>query len=77
MIWVSVSSADLKVLVDATSFWYQLKVVVERNNKSLWRSPDYIFTRLFICTFISLLVSLSFLSLGNSVRDLQFRIFAL
>ncbi|KAK1229304.1 ATP-binding cassette transporter snq2 [Marasmius sp. AFHP31] len=66
-----------KVSTYATSFWYQLKIVVERNNKALWRSPDYIFTRLFVCTFISLLVALSMLSLGDSVRDLQFRVFAL
>ncbi|KAF9270866.1 hypothetical protein L218DRAFT_889741 [Marasmius fiardii PR-910] len=61
----------------ATPFWYQLKVVVQRNNLALWRSPDYIFTRLFVCMFISLWVALSFLNLGNSIRDLQFRVFAL
>lgn len=62
---------------DATSFLYQLKVVVQRNNIALWRSPEYIFTRLFISSFISLFVSLSFLQLGNSVRELQFRVFAM
>ncbi|KAL0571220.1 ATP-binding cassette transporter snq2 [Marasmius crinis-equi] len=66
-----------KISTYATSFWYQLKIVIQRNNLALWRSPDYIFTRLFVCSFISLWVSLSFLSLGNSVRDLQFRVFSL
>ncbi|KAJ7597296.1 ABC-2 type transporter-domain-containing protein [Mycena floridula] len=61
----------------ATSFLYQLKVVSKRNNLALWRSPDYVFTRLFVCAFISLAVSLSFLQLGVSVRDLQYRIFAI
>ncbi|KAE9401914.1 pleiotropic drug resistance ABC transporter [Gymnopus androsaceus JB14] len=61
----------------ATSFFYQLKLVVERNNRALWRMPDYIFTRLFVCMFISLWVSLSFLQLGDGVRDLQFRVFAI
>ncbi|KAK7464484.1 ATP-binding cassette transporter snq2 [Stygiomarasmius scandens] len=61
----------------ATSFLYQLQLVVKRNNLALWRSPDYIFTRLFVCSFISLWVSLSFLQLGNSVRDLQFRVFSI
>ncbi|KAF9067342.1 hypothetical protein BDP27DRAFT_1383972 [Rhodocollybia butyracea] len=61
----------------ATSFFYQLKLVVARNNTALWRSPDYIFTRLFVCMFISLWISLSFLQLGNSLRDLQFRVFSI
>ncbi|ESK96125.1 pleiotropic drug resistance abc transporter [Moniliophthora roreri MCA 2997] len=61
----------------ATSFLYQLKIVVKRNNLALWRMPDYIFTRLFVCMFISLWVSLSFLNLKNSVRDLQFRVFSI
>ncbi|THV06484.1 hypothetical protein K435DRAFT_825902 [Dendrothele bispora CBS 962.96] len=61
----------------ATSFLYQLQLVAKRNNLSLWRSPDYIFTRLFVCAFISLWVSLSFLQLGTSVRDLQFRVFSI
>jgi len=61
----------------ATSFLYQLQVVVKRNNTALWRSPDYIFSRLFVSAFISLFVSLSFLQLGISVRDLQFRVFSI
>ncbi len=63
--------------VVATPTLYQLRVVIERNNLALWRSPDYIFSRLFVCTFMSLFVSLSFLNLGNSVRDLQFRVFSM
>ncbi|KAJ3545283.1 hypothetical protein NMY22_g2500 [Coprinellus aureogranulatus] len=61
----------------ATSFWYQLRLVSARNAVALWRSPEYIFTRIFVCTCISLFVSLSFLQLGNSVRALQFRVFAI
>ena len=64
-------------MIDATSFFYQLKTVVKRNNLALWRSPDYIFTRFFVCIFISLFISLSFLQLGNSARDLQFRVFSM
>ncbi|KAJ7897281.1 pleiotropic drug resistance ABC transporter [Mycena olivaceomarginata] len=61
----------------ATSFLYQLRIVTARNNLSLWRSPDYLFSRLFVCAFISLFVSLSFLQLGNGLRDLQFRVFSI
>jgi ATP-binding cassette subfamily G (WHITE) protein 2 (SNQ2) len=69
---------DKKILSTyATSFFYQLKTVVQRNNIALWRSPDYVFSRMFVHVFISLFVSLSFLQLGNGVRDLQFRVFGL
>ncbi|KAH0837832.1 pleiotropic drug resistance ABC transporter [Lanmaoa asiatica] len=62
---------------DATSFLYQLRIVVKRNNIALWRSPDYVFSRLFVHAFCSLFISLSFLNLGNSLRDLQYRVFAI
>ncbi|THH33132.1 hypothetical protein EUX98_g1017 [Antrodiella citrinella] len=61
----------------ASPIWYQLKEVVLRNNRALWRSPAYVFSRLFVHAFISLFVSLSFLQLGTSVRDLQYRVFGI
>ncbi|THH06687.1 hypothetical protein EW146_g9533 [Bondarzewia mesenterica] len=61
----------------ATSFYYQLQVVVARNSRALWRSPEYVFTRLFSHVTVSLLVSLPFLQLGNSLRDLQYRVFGI
>lgn len=62
---------------DATPFWYQLKTVVQRNNMAIWRSPDYVFSRLFVASLISFFISLSFLQLGNSIRELQFRVFGM
>jgi len=62
---------------DATPIWYQLQVVVQRNALSLWRSPAYIFTRLIAHLIVAVLVSLPFLQLGNSSRDLQYRVFAM
>ena len=43
----------------------------------MWRSPDYVFSRLFIHVFVSLFISLPFLQLGNSLRDLQYRLFGM
>ncbi len=57
--------------------WYQLRTVVQRNTLSLWRSPDYVFTRLLAHLIVSLFVSLPFLQLGHSVRDLQYRVFGM
>ena len=61
----------------ATPFWFQTKIVTQRSYTALWRSPNYIYTRLFIHVFFSLIVSLSYLQLGKSVQDLQFRVFAM
>jgi ATP-binding cassette subfamily G (WHITE) protein 2 (SNQ2) len=61
----------------STPFLYQMKTVAERCFMTLWRSPNYIYTRLFIHVVISLIVSLSFLQLGTSPRDLQSRVFVM
>lgn len=59
----------------AAPFWYQLGVVTKRSFVGLWRSPNYVYTRVFIHAVISLILSLSWLQLGNGVRDLQSRLF--
>ena len=61
----------------STPFLFQMKTVAERSFVTLWRSPNYIYTRLFIHVVISLIVSLSFLQLGTSARDLQSRVFVM
>jgi ABC-type multidrug transport system ATPase subunit len=66
-----------ELLPDATPTWYQLRIVVQRNTLSLWRSPAYVFTRLLSHLIVSLFVSLPFLQLGHSVRDLQYRVFGM
>ncbi|KAI0830812.1 ABC-2 type transporter-domain-containing protein [Trametes gibbosa] len=66
-----------KLTLYATPFLHQLRWVVARNNAKLWRSPDYVFSRLFVHAFISLFVSLSFLQLGHGTRDLQYRVFGI
>ncbi|KIJ43375.1 hypothetical protein M422DRAFT_115296, partial [Sphaerobolus stellatus SS14] len=53
----------------------QVEQVTLRTLTALWRSPDYIWTRLYVHAFVSLFVSLALLDLGNSVRDLQSRVF--
>lgn len=61
----------------ATPFSYQLRVVTKRSFVGLWRSPNYVYTRVFIHAVISLILSLSYLQLGHSVRDLQYRLFSM
>jgi hypothetical protein len=66
-----------KTLLYATPFLYQLRVVSKRTFIALWRSPDYVYTRLFMHVAVSLMVSLTFLRLGTSARDLQSRVFVM
>ncbi|CAE6481280.1 unnamed protein product, partial [Rhizoctonia solani] len=61
----------------ATPFLYQLKVVSERTLTAFWRQPDYGFTRLFTHGVIALITSLTFLQLGNSTQELQYRVFSI
>ena len=69
----SINDCPNGALADAAPFWFQLVTVTKRSLLALWRSPDYIFTRLFVHVFIALFTSLTLLQLGNSVRDLQYR----
>ncbi|CAE6444379.1 unnamed protein product [Rhizoctonia solani] len=61
----------------ATPFMHQLQVVSERTLTAFWRQPDYGFTRLFSHGAIALLTSLTFLQLGNSTQELQYRVFGI
>ena len=68
---------DKKASTYATSFFYQLQIVFKRNNLAIWRSADYILSRLFTCIAISLMITLGFINLGISVRDMQYRVFSM
>ncbi|TRM61565.1 ABC-2 type transporter-domain-containing protein [Schizophyllum amplum] len=68
---------DQKASSYATSFFYQLSIVLKRNNLAIWRSADYILSRLFTCIAISLMITIGFINLGNSVRDMQYRVFSI
>ncbi|RMZ68192.1 abc transporter [Pyrenophora seminiperda CCB06] len=59
----------------ATPLSFQIKKVVERQNLSFWRSPNYGFTRLFNHVIIALLTGLMYLQLDDSRSSLQYRIF--
>lgn len=61
----------------ATSFMFQLKTVLHRTNVALWRNADYQWTRLFAHIAIALVVTLTFLQLGDSLAALQYRVFAI
>lgn len=61
----------------ASPLSHQLKMVINRTNLSFWRSPNYLFTRLFNHVIIALITGLTFLNLDLSRASLQYKIFAI
>ncbi|KAK1767800.1 ABC-2 type transporter-domain-containing protein [Phialemonium atrogriseum] len=59
----------------ASPLMHQLRVVVRRTNLAYWRSPNYLFTRLFNHLVIALLTGLAFLHLDLSRSSLQYKVF--
>lgn len=59
----------------ASPLSHQLKVVINRTNLAYWRSPNYLFTRLFNHVAIALLTGLTFLNLDLSRSSLQYKVF--
>lgn len=59
----------------ASPVGHQLRMVVRRTTVALWRSPNYLFTRLFNHVAIALLTGLTFLRLDHSRSSLQYKIF--
>ncbi|KAK8078824.1 hypothetical protein PG994_002631 [Apiospora phragmitis] len=61
----------------ASPLSHQLKVVIRRTNLSFWRSPNYLFTRLFNHVAIAVLTGLVFLNLDDSRSSLQYKVFVI
>ncbi|KAB5566368.1 ABC-2 type transporter-domain-containing protein [Coniochaeta sp. 2T2.1] len=61
----------------ATPLSYQLKLVINRTNLAYWRSPNYLFTRLFSHVVIGLVTGLTYLNLDDSRSSLQYRVFVM
>lgn len=59
----------------ATSLWTQTKLVTQRMNISIWRNTDYINNKLALHIGSALFNGFSFWKIGNSVADLQLRLF--
>lgn len=76
----SLSKSDEGPVEIATSyaqpFGFQLKVVLQRANLAFYRNADYQWTRLFNHISIGLITGLTFLSLGDNISALQYRIFS-
>ncbi|KAF5024202.1 hypothetical protein F66182_3716 [Fusarium sp. NRRL 66182] len=61
----------------ASPFSHQMKVVSTRMFRSFWRSPNYLFTRVFSHVAVALITGLMYLNLDNSRSSLQNRVFVI
>ncbi|CAJ2504930.1 Uu.00g123240.m01.CDS01 [Anthostomella pinea] len=61
----------------ASPLMHQIKVVFHRMNVSFWRSPNYLFTRVFNHLAIALLTGLMYLQLDDSRSSLQYKVFVM
>lgn len=61
----------------ATTLWEQTKLVTNRMQVSLWRNTDYINNKLALHVGSALFNGFSFWKIGNSVGDLQLRLFTI
>lgn len=61
----------------ASPQWHQLKVVCARMNRSFWRSPNYLFTRMFNHFSVAFITGLTYLNLDDSRSSLQYKVFVM
>lgn len=61
----------------ASPFGHQLKVVSRRMFRSFWRSPNYLFTRVFAHVAVALITGLTYLNLDDSRASLQYKVFVI
>ncbi|KAK4251297.1 ABC-2 type transporter-domain-containing protein [Corynascus novoguineensis] len=59
----------------AMPLWEQLKLVTQRTSLSVYRNTDYVNNKIALHIFGSLFNGFSFWKIGNSVNDLQLRLF--
>ncbi|KAH7157406.1 ABC-2 type transporter-domain-containing protein [Dactylonectria estremocensis] len=61
----------------ASPFGHQIKVVARRMFRSFWRSPNYLFTRVFAHVAVALITGLTYLNLDDSRASLQYKVFVI
>ncbi|KAF7184934.1 ABC multidrug transporter atrF [Pseudocercospora fuligena] len=61
----------------AMPLWDQIKIVTKRANKTLWRNTGYVNNKFQLHILVGLFTGFSYWQLGESVGELQLRMFAL
>ncbi|CAM1502427.1 Fc.00g044110.m01.CDS01 [Cosmosporella sp. VM-42] len=61
----------------ASPMSHQLKIVCKRMFRSFWRSPNYLFTRVFNHVAVAIITGLTYLNLDDSRSSLQYKVFVM
>ncbi|KAJ4865463.1 ABC-2 type transporter domain-containing protein [Trichoderma breve] len=61
----------------AAPFWSQFFIVTQRVFQQIWRTPSYIYSKFFLCLFVSLFIGLVFLNAPLTIQGLQNQMFAI
>lgn len=60
----------------AASVWLQITLLTKRLYTQYWRDPSYLYGMIFTAVLIGIFVGFTFWQLGNSVQDMQNRLFS-
>lgn len=61
----------------AAPLWQQFVIVLQRSTEHLYRTPTYIYSKLFLCISASLFIGLVFLDAPLTIQGLQNQMFAI
>ncbi|KJZ78583.1 hypothetical protein HIM_01974 [Hirsutella minnesotensis 3608] len=73
----SSAGPDIKASEYASPFSHQLRIVCRRMFRAFWRSPNYLFTRLFNHFAVAFISGLTYLDLDDSRASLQYTVFVM
>jgi len=59
----------------ASPIWLQITTLTKRMFRQYWRDPSYLYGKLFVSVVIGIFNGFTFWKLGNSVQDMQNRMF--
>ena len=59
----------------AASIWLQTTMLTKRTFTQYWRDPSYLYGKLFVAVVIGIFNGFTFYQLGNTIGDLQNRMF--
>lgn len=60
----------------SASTWEQTVLLTKRTSRQYWRTPEYPYSRLYASVLHALLNGFTFFQLGDSITDMQSRMFA-
>jgi ATP-binding cassette subfamily G (WHITE) protein 2 (SNQ2) len=66
---------DVEQTEFAASVWLQTAMLTKRTFIQYWRDPSYLYGKLFVAVIIGIFNGFTFYQLGNSINDLQNRMF--